>query len=126
MDITSLYTVIPNGEGLLALKHFFYQRIFKEPKSETLIRFAELVLTLSYANFFVGFVKHQFFSQYNGPKPQLYGRCIDDCIGATSTREELIQFITAVNSFHPALKYTWEISDDCLSFLDILDNGFMH
>ena len=23
MDITSLYTVIPNGEGLLALKYFF-------------------------------------------------------------------------------------------------------
>ena len=29
------------------------------------------------------------------------------------------QFITAVNSFHPALKYTWEISDTCLAFLDI-------
>jgi len=74
----------------------------------------------SYANLFVGFVEHQFFSQYNGPKPQLYGRYIDDCIGATSsTREDLTQFITAVNSFHPALKYTWEISDDSLSFLDI-------
>jgi len=85
MDITSLYTVIPNGEGLLALKHFFDQRTVKEPKSVTLIRLAELVLTLSYANLFVVFVKHQFFSQYNGPKTQLYGRYIDDCIGATSS-----------------------------------------
>ena len=35
-------------------------------------------------------------SQYHGPKPELYDRYIDDCIGATSsTREELIQFITA-------------------------------
>ena len=59
-------------------------------------------------------------SQYHGPRPELYGRCIDDYIGATSsTREELSQFITAVNSFHPALKYTWEISNTSLAFLDI-------
>ena len=32
MDITSLYTAIPNGEGLLALKHFFDLRTVKEPK----------------------------------------------------------------------------------------------
>ena len=51
---------------------------------------------------------------------KLYGCYIDKCIGATSsTREELIQFITAVNSFHSALKYTWDISDNSLSFLDI-------
>ena len=44
------------------------------------------------------------------------------CIGATSSsREDLNQFITAVNLFHPALKYklTWEISDTSLAFLDI-------
>ena len=35
MDITSLYTVIPNGEGLLAL-NFFDLRTVKEPSSETL------------------------------------------------------------------------------------------
>ena len=147
MDITystSLYTVIPNSEGLQALKHFFDQRTVKEPSSETLLRLAELVLTLnyfsfagnyykqingvamgtrmgpSYANLFVGYVEHQFFNQYNGPKPELYGRYIDDCIGAiSSSREELDHFITSVNSFHPALKYTWEISETSLAFLDI-------
>ena len=109
MDITSLYTVIPNDEGLRALKHFFDHRTVKEPCSETLLRLAELILTLnrfsfggnyyiqtngvamgikmgpSYANLFVGFIEHQFFSQYHGPKPELYGRYVDDWIGATSS-----------------------------------------
>ena len=74
----------------------------------------------SYANLLVGYIEHKFFNQYNGPKPELYRRYIDDCVGTTSsTREELNQFITAVNSFHPALKYTWEISNTSLAFLDI-------
>ena len=102
MDISSLYTVIPNSEGLLALKYFFDQRTVKEPSSETLLRLAEVVSTLncfsfagnyykqingvamgtkmgpSYANLFVGYVEHQFFNQYDGPKPDFYGRYIDD------------------------------------------------
>ena len=49
-------------------------------------------------------------------------------VGATSSsREELNLFITSVNSFYPALKYTWEISEHSLAFLDIKlsinDNG---
>jgi len=53
----------------------------------------------SYANLFVDFVAHQFFSQYTGPKPELYDRYIEDCIGASSsTREKLTQFITAVST----------------------------
>ena len=105
--------------------------------SETLLRLAALVLTLNCfsfagnyykqingvamgANHFVGYGEHQFFNQYDGPKPDLYGRYIDDCIGAiSSSREELNRFITSVNSFHPALKYTWEISETSLAFLDI-------
>ena len=47
MDSTSLYAVIPNDEGLRALKHFFDQRIVKEPCSETLLHVTELVLTLN-------------------------------------------------------------------------------
>ena len=118
--------------------YVFNLRTVKEPSSKTLLRLVELVLTLncfsfadsyykqinavamgtkmgpSYANLFVGYIQHKFFNQYNGPKPELYRRYIDDCVGATSsTRKELNQFITAVNSFHPAL------SNTCLAFLDI-------
>ena len=144
MDISSLYTVIPNSKGLQALRYFFDQRTVTEPSSETLLRLAELVLTLycfsfagnyykqingvamgtkmgpSYANLFVGYVEYHFFNQYDGPKPDLHGRYIDDCIGAiSSSREELNRFITSVNSFYPALKYSWEISETSLAFLDI-------
>ena len=152
MDITSLYTVIPNNEGLQALKYSFNQRPIKKPKSETLLRLAELVLTLncfslgdifykqingvamgtkmgpSDANLFVGFTENKFFSNYHRPNPDLYKRYIDDCVGTTSSsREGLNLFINSVNSFHPALKYTWEISENSLAFLDIKlsinDNG---
>ena len=37
----------------------------------------------------------------------------------SSSKEELNLFINAVNSFHPALEYTWEISENSLAFLDI-------
>ena len=51
MDITSLYKVIPNDEGLRALRHSFDRRTVKEPSSETLLRLAELVLTLNCFSF---------------------------------------------------------------------------
>ena len=73
-----------------------------------------------YANLFVGYVEHQFLNQYNSPEPELCGRYINDCIGAiSSSREKLDQFLTSVKSFHPAVKYTWEISETSLAFLDI-------
>ena len=66
---------------------------------------------LATPNLFVGFIENKFFSNYHGQKPDLYKRYIDDCVGATSSsRIELNLSINSVNSFHPALKYTWEIS----------------
>ena len=132
MDIASLYTVIPNNEGLQAPKYFVNQRPIKKPSSETLLRLAELVLTLncfsfgdnyykqingvaigtkmgpSCANLFVGFIENKFFSNHHGPKPDLCKRYINDCVGATSSsRQEL--FIKPCNkkmSFLKSLKFS--------------------
>jgi hypothetical protein len=46
---------------------------------------------------------------------------IDDCrVTASCCRVELERFINFVNNFHPALQFTWEISETSVSFLDIL------
>ena len=74
----------------------------------------------NYDNLFVGYVEEQIFNQFDGPKPELFGCYIDDCLEATSyTKEELERFISFVNSFHPVLKFTWEISETSVIFLDI-------
>ena len=106
-----------------------------------MVRLAELVLTLNnfsfdgehygvametkmgpnYANLFVGFVEKQIFEQYTDPIPDYLGRYIDDCLGiAACSRVEVERFINFVDNFHPALQFTWEISETNVSFLDIL------
>ena len=52
-------------------------------------------------------------------KPKLYKRHIDDVLGASSgTRQDLENFIAFCSIYHPSLKYTFEISESSLSFLD--------
>ena len=75
----------------------------------------------NYANLFVGFVEKQIFEQYTDPTSDYLGRYIDHCVGTAScSRGELEQLINYVNNFHPALQFTWEISETSVSFLDIL------
>ena len=74
----------------------------------------------SYTNLFVGFIEQQFFDKFEGTKPELYRRYIDDCFGATPcSRQELDYFIASAYSFHPALKYTWVVYEFSIAFLDI-------
>ena len=144
MDVKSLYTVIPNADGLSALKHFLDQRTNKDPPTSTLLRLAELVLTTngfsfdqqfyvqvggvamgsklgpSYACLFVGYQEYLISQQYEGPIPHLIKRYIDDVVGATSLpREQLQAFIDFVSNFRPALKFTVEITETSIPFLDI-------
>ena len=70
-----------------------------------------------YANFFVD-VKNE-FSLTRTDQNLIFTNVASLMRRRYSNREELNQFITAVNSFHPALNYTWEISENSLVFLDI-------
>ncbi|XP_032873452.1 nicotinamide riboside kinase 1 isoform X1 [Amblyraja radiata] len=144
MDVQSLYTSIPHQEGLKALRFFLDRRTNQSPSTNILLRQAELVLTLnnfsidsshflqiqggamgtcmgpSYACFFVGYVEQSLFEAYRGPIPKRYLSYIDDYIRATScTHAELTDFIHFTTNFHPALKFTWTISDISLPFLDL-------
>ena len=75
----------------------------------------------SYANLTVGYVEKHIFEQYTDHTPNFSGRFIDDCFRTASClRAGLEPFISFVNNFHPAFKYTWEISRTWVSFLDIL------
>ena len=90
MDIKSMYTVIPNDGGLRALQYYLDKRDTLKPPTDTLLRMAELVLTLNtfefngeyykqtggvamgsrlglnYACLFVGHVEERMLSSYTG------------------------------------------------------------
>ena len=144
MDIKSLYTVIPNDEGLQALKYFLDQREIKDPPTHTLLRKAELVLTLNNFNFngehykqiggvamgsklgpnyaclFVGYVEERMMTEHSGIKPELYKGYMDNVAGAASCSEQdLTQYLTFASNFHPKLEYIWSISLVKLPFLDM-------
>ncbi len=131
MDVKSLYTVIPNTDGLVALKHFLDLRPSQDPPTSTLLRLAELVLTTngflfdsqyfvqvggvamgsklgpSYACLFVGYQEYLISQSYTGPFPDLLLRYIDDVVGASSLPlQQLQRFIDFVSNFHPALQFT--------------------
>ncbi|XP_059846299.1 uncharacterized protein LOC132405480 [Hypanus sabinus] len=70
---------------------------------------------LSYVCLFVGYVEQSMFQAYTGDCPTLFLRYTGIYIGAAScTRAELINFIHFASIFHPALKFTWSISDTSL------------
>ena len=140
MDVTSLYTCIPRADGLKALKHFLNKRATFHPPTETLIRRAELILNKNTFSFrdevffkmsgvamgkkwaclFMGHFEHTVLQQYKKPAPEIYKRYTDDGNGSTSMIYNQFQdFISLVQNFHPAVKFTYEISEEFIAFLDM-------
>ncbi|XP_072163921.1 uncharacterized protein [Diadema setosum] len=145
MDVSSLYTIIPQKEGLQAIQHFLQK--FPSPDradDTTILRLAELVLGLStfqfngnfyhqkkgvamgtkmgpsYACLFIGFIEEQIIRSFQGPKPLLLKRYTDDYVGVAScSLEHLNELINHFNNSHNSLKFTHAISADSIAFLDI-------
>jgi len=145
LDVTSLYTNIPNTEGLEAawrLLEKYRPQPNVKPKNTTLIELLEMVLTMNnftfngdhyiqvggtamgtkaapgFANCFMGDFEEQFVYPYR-LQPLKYLRFLDDCFLIWQHgREELDMFLNHMNSRLPSIKFTMEASVDSVNFLD--------
>ncbi|XP_041466218.1 uncharacterized protein LOC121416797 [Lytechinus variegatus] len=146
LDVKSLYTIIPQSDGLNAIR--FYLRSHQSanrPDEDTIVRLTDLVLTRSsfsfngkyykqkkgvkmgtkmgpsYACLFMGYIESRFLSNYEGlPKHLLLRRYIDDYLGiAVSSKDEVMEFIDRLGNMHPSVQLTNEVSDASVAFLDL-------
>ena len=71
----------------------------------------------SLANIFLGFHEERLFTKMN--RPLYYKRYVDDTFVVLDQKDGADEFFTALNSFHPSLKFTKEEeSEKKLPFLD--------
>ena len=74
----------------------------------------------SYACLFVGHIEEQMLTQYQGVRPLMYRRYIDDIFGAfTGTCDDVAKFTEFADAFHPALRFTSNVSQHSVTFLDM-------
>lgn len=106
MDVTSLYTNILQEEGIEIVCRTYETFYGNELPTPT-----HLVI-------FMAEVETDIINQ--SPNiPLIWKRYIDDIFSLWNTNKEAINIFTGLaNSFHPAIKFTAEISDTEITFLD--------
>ena len=140
-DVKSLYTMIPQDEGIEALLEVCSD-ILPFPKHMTK---SALNLVLKMNSFsFNGMMYHQKMGVAMGSPisptlaiifmhrletkllaqckltPVIYRRYIDDIFFVwTHGERTLLEFFSQLNSMHPSIKFTWEHSDKSVNFLDV-------
>ena len=144
MDVNSLYTNIPQEEGIYTVckaYESFYKNDTPIP-THSLAGLLRLILqensfqfkeknylqthgtamgtkvAVSFANIFMSAVEREIINK-SKIKPLEWKRYIDDVFSLWDTsREEIDQFISEANRHHPTIKFTAEISDKETHFLD--------
>ena len=142
MDVKSLYTNIPNEEGIRAVRNFLTKtgRTILIP---IIVKFLWLILTLNnfifngknflqtngasmgtkcapdYANLFMADFEERFiYPRINGKCP-LYLRYIDDIFLLwQGSLQQLKDFIKEINNIHPTIKFEVKFSTKKINFLD--------
>ena len=73
---------------------------------------------VSFANIFMAEIETNLIKQ-NNTKPRVWKRYIDDVFSLWDyNRNEVERFIEEANTFHPTIKFTAEISENEITFLD--------
>ena len=142
MDVKSLYTNIPNDEGIRATRTFL-SRAGKLSLIPAIVKFLWLILTLNnfvfngtnyiqtngasmgtkcapnYANLFMAhFEETHIYPRIKG-KALLYLRYIDDIFLIwKGSKQELENFIAEINAIHKTIKFDVNISKKSVNFLD--------
>ena len=142
MDFTSIYTNIPHSDGIEACKEIWESRSVKMPPTDCLVTMLTMVLKKnnftfngdhylqingtamgtkmapSYANILMGKLEKQLLES-SIERPLSWYRFIDDVdMKWTQSDEELQNFLSRANNLHPSIKFTHEISNTTISFLD--------
>ena len=143
-DVTSLYTNIPNEEGIRAvaksmIKHkppYCHPRaiilLLREVLTKNNFEFngrdylqvggtaMGTKLAPSYANIFMGELERKLISGHS-KEPFLWFRFIDDIFALwTHDVDELNLFLEYMNQFHDSIKFTMEYSEEQIVFLDTI------
>ena len=156
IDVVGLYTNIPHDDMMAALQERLDSTpALSRPSTGAVMEVAGHVLTNnvfsfenqvyrqvhgtamgtpmapSVANLFMACLEENMLG--NSPVPverRFWKRFIDDIFLLwTGTAEELEQFLTYINTVHPTIKFTSNVSEESVSFLDIsvsLRNGVLH
>ena len=144
MDVTSLYTNIPQEEGITTICHAYDTFYMTTPPIPThyLREMLRLILqensfqfngkdflqthgtamgtktAVSFANIFMAKIETAIIDQQS-TKPLVWKRSIDDVFSLWDTnREEINNFIEHANNYHPTIKFTADISDKEIISLD--------
>ena len=144
MDVTSLYTNIPQEEGITTICKAYDIFYKNNPSIPTNYLKEMLRLTLqensfqfigkdylqtrgsamgtkmvvSFANIFMAKIETEIINHCT-KKPLVWKRYIDDVFSLCDTnQEEVNAFIEQANRYHPTIRFTAEISDKEITFLD--------